>query len=86
MIPEGIFSTLLDRVVQGSAGALAGVVGGVAVTAYITSAAYIALRAGYERKLITAVMRFLETNLQTRSASASDSRDLQRRPDGTGLS
>jgi len=34
MIPEGIFSTLLDRVVQGSAGALAGVVGGVAVTAY----------------------------------------------------
>jgi len=86
MTPEGIFSTLLDRVVQGSAGALAGVVCGVAVTAYITSAAYIALRAGYERNLIMAVSKFLEATLQTRNASASASHDLQRRPDGTGLS
>jgi hypothetical protein len=70
MTPPAIFSILFDCVSQSSSSILVvGVVCGVA--AYIASAAYIALRARYERSILAAASSCLEANLQTRTASAN---------------
>ena len=71
MTPQAIFSMLFDYVAQSTAVLLAGAVCGLAVAAYITSAAYLALRAGYERGILVALSRCLEAGLQKKSVSES---------------
>jgi len=70
MTPQAILSMLFDYAARITV-LLVGAVCGVAVAGYVTSAAYLALRAGYERGILAAVASCVEASLQKKRVSAS---------------